>query len=276
MNATEVISALRIHYGEGYRLVEQVADHTGFRASRWLDAMAFGLWPSRGLEIHGIEVKVSRSDFRREIENPKKADATAGRCDRFFIAAPAGIVDPLHLETLAPTWGLLEIVADRGGKRTVRTTKRAERIEQRQPVDRDFLAAVLRRLPSPTDELREEIRAEVERENEARIENAVVNRLARETNGYASLRETVATFEAAAGINLADFRGGYSNGGIEHAGQAIRLLSDELGGWQSARNRLSNVADQAQRRGDDVTAAAARVRELVSALDDVLGTSGAA
>lgn len=274
MNATEVITALRIHYGDGFRLVEQVADHTGFRASRWLDAMAFGLWPSRGLEIHGIEVKVSRSDFRRELEKPAKADATAARCDRFWIAAPAGIVDPLHLESLAPTWGLLEIAEDRAGKRTVRTTKKAERIEQQKPIDRDFLAAVLRRIPSVTDEVRAEVRAEVEAENELRITASVESRLDREMTGYAALRESVATFEAAAGVRLSDFRAGYSNGSVEQLGHAIRLLADELGGWQSARSRLGNVADQAQRRGDDVTAAAGRVRELVAALDDVLGTDG--
>jgi hypothetical protein len=267
MNATEVITALRVHYGDGFRLVEQVADHTGFRASRWLDAMAFGLWPSRGLEIHGIEVKVSRADFRREIEAPAKADATASRCDRFWIAAPAGIVDPLHLESLAPAWGLLEVVEDRAGKRTVRTTKKAERTDAK-PVDRDFLAAVLRRIPGVTDAARAEIRAEVERENETEIARLVAAGLARETNGYAALRETVATFEAAAGIHLRDYQYG---GRTAQLGHALRLIEDELGGWQSARNRLNVVADQAQRRGDDVTAAAARVRELVAALDDVLG-----
>ncbi|MFH0917013.1 MAG: hypothetical protein V1912_11305 [bacterium] len=271
MNATEVLSALRIHYGDGYRLVEQVADHTGYRASRWLDAMAFGLWPSRGLEIHGIEVKVSRPDFRREIENPQKADATAARCDRFFLAAPAGIVDPLHLETLAPTWGLLEVVADKTGNRTVRTTKRAERIEQRKPIDRDFLAAVLRRIPSPTDELRGEIRAEIESANELAIERAVENRLARSTGDCAVLRELVGTFEAAAGIKLTDYHS--FGGGAERSGRALRLLADELGGWESARHRLRGVADTAQRRGEDIEAAIGRIRELVDALDDVLGTA---
>jgi len=270
MNATEVVSALRVHYGDGFKLIEQVADHTGLGASRWLDAMAFGLWPSRGLEIHGIEVKVSRADFRHEIENPAKADATAARCDRFFIAAPAGIVDPLHLETLAPAWGLLEIVEDRAGKRTVRTTKRAERIEQQKPVDRDFLAAVLRRIPSVTDEAREEIRAEVQAANERRVVELVDLGLAQATNGYARLKENVAAFEAAAGISLADSRSGYA-ASPEALGRALRLLVDEMGGWSSARARLRNVADQAQRRGEDVTAAAERVRELVAALDDVLG-----
>ena len=269
MNATEIISALRVHYGDGFRLVEQVADHTGFRASRWLDAMAFGLWPSRGLEIHGIEVKVSRADFRREIENPKKADATAARCDRFWIAAPAGIVDPLHLESLAPSWGLLEVVDDRGGRK-VRTTKKAERIDQQKPIDRDFLAAVLRRIPSVTDAAREEIRAEVEAANEHRVAELVERDLSRETAGYARLKEDVGAFEATAGIRIADFRGVYS-ASPEALGRALRLLVDEMGGWQSARQRLGTVADQAQRRGEDVTAAAARIHELIEGLDDVLG-----
>lgn len=269
MNAAEVIGALRIHYGGSYRLVEQVADHTGYSASRWLDAMAFGLWPSRGLEVHGIEVKVSRADFRREIAAPEKADATASRCDRFFIAAPAGIVDPLHLDTIAPAWGLLEVVTDKAGKRSVRTTKKAERTEAK-PIDRDFLAAVMRRLPSVSDELRAEIRAEVEADNESAIATAVERRIARDSAAYSNLREQVAAFEAAAGIRLQDFTG-FGSGRTEDLGRAIRLLTGELGGWESARRRLANVADQAQRRGDDVAEASARVRELVAALDSVLG-----
>jgi hypothetical protein len=267
VNATEVITALRVHYGDGWKLVEQVADHTGFRASRWLDVMAFGLWPSRGLEIHGIEVKVTRADFRREIDNPRKADATAARCDRFWIAAPAGIVDPLHLETLAPSWGLLEVVEDRAGKRTIRTTKKAEQTDA-AAVDRDFLAAVLRRIPGVTDEARAEIRAEVERENEIEIARHVAAGLAQETNGYAQLKESVAAFEATSGIALRDLR---TTASADKFGHAVRLLADELGGWESARQRLRMVGREAQRRGEEVTAAAERVRELVAALDDVLG-----
>ena len=269
MNATEVISALRIHYGAGYRLVEQVADHTGLRASRWLDVMAFGLWPSRGLEIHGIEVKVSRTDFRREMERPEKAEATAVRCDRFFVAAPAGLVDPLVFETVAPAWGLLEVHEDRTGKRTVRTTRKAE-LTAAKPVDRDFLAAILRRLPSPTDELRAEVRAEVERETEALIAESVEREVGRTSHEAVSLRESVAAFEAASGVRLADFNS-YGFGGPEALGRAIRLLVDEMGGWQSARGRLTIVQREARSRGENVTAAAERVGELVAALDDVFG-----
>lgn len=269
MNSAEIVSALRRHYGEGYCLVEQVADHAGLRASRWLDLMAFGLWPSRGLEIHGIEVKVRRSDLAREMASPEKADATAIRCDRFYVAAPAGVVDTLWLATLAPAWGLLEVEEDRAGKRTVRTAKAAERNAHPKPVDRDFVAAVMRRVPSATDEARAEIRAELQREHELAVEAAVARRLDREVAGHTALRERVAAFEAAAGVKLGDWR---TDGSAVALGRALRLLAGELGGWESARSRFRSIADNSRGRGRELAAAADRIGDLVAALDDVLGS----
>jgi len=47
-------------------IVYEVAQSTGARAHRHLDAVAMELWPSRGLAIHGIEIKVNLYDWRRE------------------------------------------------------------------------------------------------------------------------------------------------------------------------------------------------------------------
>jgi hypothetical protein len=40
---------------------------------RTADFVAMDLWPSRGLALHGHEVKVSRSDWLRELAEPEKA-----------------------------------------------------------------------------------------------------------------------------------------------------------------------------------------------------------
>jgi len=37
------------------------------------------LWPSGGLEIHGHEVKVSRSDWLRELKEPEKRPSSSVR-----------------------------------------------------------------------------------------------------------------------------------------------------------------------------------------------------
>jgi hypothetical protein len=45
------------------------------------------LWPSRGIELHGIEIKVSRNDWLKELGDPAKADEIARFCDRWWVAA---------------------------------------------------------------------------------------------------------------------------------------------------------------------------------------------
>jgi hypothetical protein len=44
----------------------EVANATGANGSRYADAVAMSLYPSRGLELHGFEVKKSRWDWVRE------------------------------------------------------------------------------------------------------------------------------------------------------------------------------------------------------------------
>ena len=40
-----------------------VRNAAGFDANRTADGIAMSLWPSRGLEVYGFEIKVSRGDW---------------------------------------------------------------------------------------------------------------------------------------------------------------------------------------------------------------------
>lgn len=95
--------------GPEWAFVEHVRNAAGFNANRTIDAMGLSLWPSRGMELHGYEVKTSRADFRREIADPAKMDAFAHVLDRFWIVAPKSIVPVAELPS---TWGLLEVMDD--------------------------------------------------------------------------------------------------------------------------------------------------------------------
>ena len=139
-SATEasVIRALgKKHSGQAWAFFSMVREKTGAGVSRTLDAMAMSLWPSRGLELHGFEIKVSRHDWKRELSKPAKAEAMASRVHRFWIAAPLGIVE---LEDLPPTWGLYE-VDDKG---QLFQSRPAPRLDPPEPTWL-FLAAILRR-----------------------------------------------------------------------------------------------------------------------------------
>src|SRR4051812_18306594 len=77
ITARDLVAALerRVPRPE-YVLLEQVRGATGITegADRSADAIAMSVWPSRGLELHGFEVKVSRGDWLRELREPAKAE----------------------------------------------------------------------------------------------------------------------------------------------------------------------------------------------------------
>ena len=138
-----------------YRLIEakfeepahvvlpQVANGSGhMRVTRYADAMAMSLWPSRGLELHGFEIKVSKSDWKRELRDPEKSAPIQAYCDRWWIVAPGGVVDLAELPT---TWGLFE-PRKRRGKVSLHVAKQAPKLTDTKKIDRRFLAAILRRV----------------------------------------------------------------------------------------------------------------------------------
>ena len=134
--ASDVRAAVATYYGQGAVLVDEVGDSVGFRSSpRRMDMLALGCWPSRGLFVHSIEVKVSKGDLARELREPKKAEAIARYCDQMWIAAPKGVADP---DALPLNWGLYEVSAS-----GTRVAKQATGLEP-LPLDRGFLMAVIR------------------------------------------------------------------------------------------------------------------------------------
>lgn len=83
VTSEQVLSALRAgpFFGEGYAWFYQVSNGTGWHGrKRFADALVLSCWPSRGINLSGIEVKVSRSDWRRELDIPEKAEAIAKWC----------------------------------------------------------------------------------------------------------------------------------------------------------------------------------------------------
>lgn len=109
-----VFAALEtVHPGpDKWTLVPHLPDATSFDKVRTVDAMAFGCWRSVGIAVHGYEIKVSRGDWLREVNDPEKSLGFSNRCNYWWIAAPAGIV---KLEELPATWGLREVAKTADG-----------------------------------------------------------------------------------------------------------------------------------------------------------------
>jgi len=196
----EVLELLRAkHRPPQWAFLTHVPNETG-GARRVCDGLAMNLWRSQGMEVCGYEVKADRSDWRRELKDPAKADLIAGYCDRFDIVAPPGVVKP---EELPVAWGLFEVRTNRKDARFLRRTITGKGIKPK-PLDRLFVAALLRR-----------VHAQISPETQiatARDEGFVSGRRAglaqasddaeRWEERYNSAKKTVEDFEKASGISM--------------------------------------------------------------------------
>jgi len=115
----------------------EVRNRTGYGGQvRTADALAMSLYPSRGIELIGIEIKTSRSDWVKEMKEPAKAEAICRYCDRWYIFA--GGKDIVRDGELPPNWGLMIP----RGKHFV-CVQSAPQLSP-EPVSREFLASIFR------------------------------------------------------------------------------------------------------------------------------------
>lgn len=228
MKTPEVKSLLRARFcSPEWAIFFEVGDGTGSSQRRWADAVAMNMWTSRGLEIHGFEIKVSRSDWLRELKDPAKSSPVQQYCDRWWIVAPKDIIKPGELP---PTWGHYEVTP--GGVRQVVAAPKLDAI----PTTRAFMAAMLRRAGGvDEDEVAaavERARQKLEEQYSARVDREVQ---ARSYKADAAL-EKLAEFERETGLSLKDY------GAVKEIADAIRFIR-ETGALSTWRGLTSIAAD---------------------------------
>lgn len=109
---------------------------TGAYSTQSIDGVAINLWPSKKFRTVAYEIKVSRGDFMREIQNPKKrafAETISNEC---YFAVPHKLVDP---EEVPEGWGLIFVNA--GGLRTAKVATQRDSVSWPQ----SFVASIARR-----------------------------------------------------------------------------------------------------------------------------------
>lgn len=111
MNAQEVCNAICQKFSDSrqYAIATEVGLTTG-GSRRRIDMVIVNCYASNHFRIDGIEIKVSKADLRRELEDPDKHVAFFDLLDYYTLACPEGIAD---LSLLPPKWGLL-VVSDDG------------------------------------------------------------------------------------------------------------------------------------------------------------------
>ena len=138
VNADAMRMLLRRKFpADQYAMLYGVRDAAGHQANRSADVIMVGLWPSRGCLIEGMELKISRGDWLRELKRPEKAEAFVPYCDRWWVIAADS--DVVRTEELPKTWGLMV-----AGGRGLRVIEDAPRLKAKA-VDRSLLAAMLKR-----------------------------------------------------------------------------------------------------------------------------------
>ena len=92
LDAQAVVQRLRERYkSPEWELAVEVGDSTGFSCRRHLDALAVGCWPSKGLNVLGFEIKVSRADWLHELAQPIKRAEFEASCNEFWFVCAKGV-----------------------------------------------------------------------------------------------------------------------------------------------------------------------------------------
>jgi hypothetical protein len=183
-----------------YAFMTQVGNGTGVGTDRHADAVAMSLYPSRGIELHGFEIKVYRNDWLRELKQPEKADAIQRYCHFWWIVTARDVVTANDL--IPATWGHMEI--DGAG---LAIKKRAPK-QAPTPLTINMTAALFRAFALSVPQLQKQYVHidDVKKTADELIEREIERRTRREEllKLYTDLQTRVADFEKASGIKIAD------------------------------------------------------------------------
>ncbi len=180
----------------------EVANGLGAHHRRYADAVAMSLFPSRGLDVHGFEVKSDRGDWLRELKEPGKADVIAQYCDFWWLVTTNEKIAPK--DEVPKTWGLL---VSKDGE--LRQVKKAERMKPKT-IDRSFMGAMLRRAHQWTEcQLRDDERVRAARE-EGRKAGLEERDYSKDENKDAleRLQKRLKDFQESSGINIDNWHAG--------------------------------------------------------------------
>lgn len=254
----EMLDLLRKrHTSEGrdngaWAFMTHVRDESGFKATRTIDAIAMSLWESRGLELHGFEVKVSRADWLRELAHPEKADGYIGRVDRWWLVAAEGVAKAPEMPT---GWGLMVAQGDK--LRVAVQAPLLERTPEQKLISRSWLVCLLRSAGAVPKSRPEDIVAANEQGFRDGVESAKRNSSSYEqmyktaSQDLRTLRETVSAFQRESGLELRSY--GEQVG--ERAAKIGQLVNSAMQGDQrleASRQRLLSMAVELNRAAGDL------------------------
>jgi len=236
---------------QGWLLFYEVAQRTGFNNTGYADAMAISLWPSRGIQLLGFEVKRSRSDLLKELRDEQKAEKFIKYCHQWWLVlSDAKFADGVEVP---PNWGIL---APRN--QVLYQIRPAAKLEPATWTP-DFIASLMRRFhESYVKKDMAEMRAAVEERAKAlsqvsiqKVGQSDLNAAKREAERYKDevdlLKRRISDFEAKSGIPVNTWQ-------ASSIGDLVRALGEPYNRG-NLKTQLSNIRDAADRIAKSMTGA---------------------
>ena len=139
ITAEDIYSLLAEKYSSNreWAIAGEVQRTTGWSDRRY-DFVAMNCFASNRYRIEVVEIKISKPDLRRELEEPEKHNVIFEDIDYYSLAAPAEIID---LSIIPPKWG---VYAVKDGKLITKRKPLALHDEADRRIKRGFVASFLR------------------------------------------------------------------------------------------------------------------------------------
>jgi hypothetical protein len=231
-----------------------VPNVVGMSQSRRCDAVAIGMWKRSGYLIHGFEVKVSRSDWLREVKDTTKADPFMSQVDRWWLVT--GDIDIARSAEIPEYWGWAN--ASKTGLRVQRPPKPLNTEPQPETMRRAWAFALIQRALVRSNEQLERHRNEIEKQVTQRLEEDYARRSKDHwQRNFEKLQEQVQEFEAASGMALTDWK----LGSVGNVGKLAKLIRN----WNFTGYK--NVAATLKRQIEDLRDLQERTKAVVDGLD---------
>lgn len=245
VTVTELHAALAVKYAApAWAYFEEVSSGTGVYHRRTADGLAVSLWPSRGYETHGFELKVYRGDFLKEMKDPEKAEAIFKYCDRWWLVCPNKLV---KVEEVPKTWGLMVLKGDK-----LYIEKPAPELQSKE-WGRPFVASLLRDINQQYIPKRL-IEDRIEQAEQAATK-AAEDTFKYKMHGLEETAKAVKEFEKASGVSIGV---GYWRHTPTQIGKAVKVVLEH--GVEKQAKDLERTRDQLQNTLKDVEKAISELR----------------
>jgi hypothetical protein len=227
--------------------LREVRNDTGFQSNRSADAVAVGMYHSRGQLLIGFEKKISRSDWLRELKRPDKAEGICRFCDQWYVVIPELAI--IGLDEIPITWGLMVV---NGNK--LQVAKQAPTLTP-APLDRGMLAAIVERAIEQAVKPYLLSKQEKNEQQWSEAFEAGKKSASSELEKFHELETRVDEFERVSGVKIDRWSAS------KKIGEAVKAVMDYDRTLLYARNRLSVALRELQE--DTVPA----IKKAIATLD---------